>query len=68
MGDTISTLEDFQYCGELLSILWEIPLVFLRIFSGGIPSVLCDIRSEMWGIPSILWKIFCTMEGNHTMT
>ncbi len=37
--DTISTLEDVQFCGGISSVLW--------------------------GRPSILWRIFSTIEGDH---
>ena len=50
VGDNISTVEGIQYCGGIPSVLWE-----------DNSSTCGEIASVLWGIPSVLWRLFSTV-------
>ena len=49
-GDNISTVEGIQYCGGTPSVLW-----------GDNSSTCGGLASVLWGIPSVLWRLFNTV-------
>ena len=52
VGDSFSTVEVVQYSGGIASVLWRDN----SSTCGGIALVL-------WGIPSVLWRLFSTVGG-----
>ena len=53
VGDNISTVEGIQYCGGIPSVLWR-----------DNSSTCGRIASVLWGIPSVLWRLFSTAGDN----